>query len=269
MIGFLRGKRALKRAREVLCAVDFSNPDVGPLNDALDVDCFVASPPKCGTTTLQRGLDRAGQKVIHCHTDGSTFGAFPNGHVLRDAGLGMATILRARIAAKPKRRVHVFFGYREPVAWYLSLAGHFQMPLNGALAGAIGANIQNAHPWSFYAIDEISNLITEGVGLSPFEQKFDPGIGYAVSSNARASLVTYRMDRLDAVAQYIRANITPDFVGGHERENVDPTYRAFINNLVLPRRTLEWLYEDRWFRRFYTDAERDNLIALYAERAAA
>jgi hypothetical protein len=269
MIEFLRRQRTLKRVRQVLDAVQFSNVDIGPLNDALDVDCFVVSPPKCGTTTLQRGLDRANRKVIHCHTDGSTFGAFPNGQVLRDNGLGMATILKARIAAKPKQRLHVFFGYREPVSWYLSLAGQFQLPLDSELKDGIATKICSAHPWNFYAIDEISNLIAEGVGLSPWDQTFDPRIGYAVSSNAQASLITYRMDRLDAVAGYIRSHIAPDFVLRHERQNADPLYKIYVNNLSVPRETLEQLYEDRWFRRFFSDAERAALIAAYTDRAAA
>jgi hypothetical protein len=269
MLQFLRGTHALRRVRRVLGAVEFSCVDIGPLNDALDVDCFVVSPPKCGTTTLQRGLDRAGQKVIHCHTDVSTFAAFPNGEVLRENRLGMATILRARVAAKPKRRVYIFFGYREPVSWYLSLAGEFRLPLDSALKDGILPNIHSSYPWNLYATDEINDLIADGVGLSPWDQTFDPKKGYAVSSNARATLITYRIDHLEAVAQYIRAEIAPGFVDRFERQNIDPAYNAYASNLVLPRQTLETLYDDRWFRRFYSDAERAALIAAYQDRAAA
>jgi hypothetical protein len=98
----------------------FSHPDIGLLNKASDTDFFVISSPKCGGTAIKRGLERCGHAVIHAHTNITTWDAVSNGDVLRANNVGMEHVLQARLIAS-SRPLYLFFGYRDPVSWYLSL----------------------------------------------------------------------------------------------------------------------------------------------------
>jgi hypothetical protein len=249
--------------RRVLGATVFTNPDIGPLNDVLDVDCFVLSIPKCGTTALQRGFERAGQPVIHAHTNASTFAAFANGGVLRDNGLDMETLLRARIETNA-RPVHVFFGYRDPVSWYLSLAGQFLMNLDDELRDQIVSRLGGSYPWNNYAIDDIALIIERATGISPLDARFDPVRGYGVARSGAVRVITYRLDRLQDVARYIEQEMQPGFALTHERVNGNPVYQAYKDQLRLPRDTLETLYQGQWFNHFYGAAEREKMIGRWS-----
>jgi hypothetical protein len=48
-------RNSLAVATRIFAEASFLNTDVGPLNEALDIDLFVISIPKCGTTAIQRG----------------------------------------------------------------------------------------------------------------------------------------------------------------------------------------------------------------------
>lgn len=123
----------------------FDNVDVGDLNAALDIDCWIVSIPKASTTSIQRGLERIGHKTIHAHNDPTTYDAFPNGDVLKNAGVMLRDIIRARLEASD-RKIHYFFGYREPLAWWVSLAGQFGMNFDSLIDSSVHQSIKSDHP---------------------------------------------------------------------------------------------------------------------------
>lgn len=232
----------------------FYNPDVGPIHQFLTTDCFIVSIPKCGTSALQRGMERLGRSVIHAHTNSSTFSAFPNGEILRDHDIGMENLLKARIAANPKP-VHVFFGYRDPLTWYLSLAGQFSLPLDAHLRDSFIPNWESGYPWRNYQIDEIARIIQEGTRVRILGHRFDTQSGITVIRKNNVRLVLYRYDRLKCAAKFIQENIDPAFELRNERVNQDDSYSTYRSNFRLPDSILVRLVKNRWFQHFYSDHE--------------
>ncbi len=253
-------------ARRVFRENVFVNVDIGPLNDALDVDCFVISIPKSGTTALQRGLERQGRRVIHAHNNETTYEAFSNGSILRANGLGLGTVLKARLLAK-SQPLHLFFGYREPVSWYLSMAGHFSLPLDASLCDNIVENVETRHPWTAYRIDDTASIVREATGMDVLQRDFDHDLGYSLVKKDGVNLICYRFDRLERVRDYIVENVDEGFALTRERVNDDPAYIAYKTSFSPPKDALERLYDDRWFQHFYTPTERDALIHAYVRKA--
>ena len=242
----------------------FHNPDVGPLNNIAEIDYFVLSMPKCGTTALQRGFETAGHKVIHAHTDQSTFDAFPNGYHLKNASCGMDKFLRLRCQEESKNPVYIFFGYREPVSWYLSMAYHFNIPLNDGLRALTVDRIHCKYPWNHYLISDIADTIGKGVDIYPGQYPFDQKAGYSVISARNVNLVLYRFDRLNMLANYIIRCVEKNFILRQERVTSDPRYIAYGQSFTVPRPILEELYADEYFRKFYNDHEKAELIDKYS-----
>jgi tetratricopeptide (TPR) repeat protein len=259
-------RRHLEQLKHLLAAVPFQNPDIGPLNDLADVDCFVLSMPKCGTSALQRGLESAGRKVIHTHTDPSTCAAYPNGWILKDGNFGIEQFLRLRLQEKTDP-IHIFFGYREPVSWYLSIVGQFHLPLTYKLRQEIPDKLKYAFPWNYYRIGDTAYSIRRATGIDPGKQQFDGTAGFSVIREGRVNLVLFRFDRLANVADYITRHVEKDFVLRYERVNEDARYIAYRKSFTLPETTLRALYADKWCRMFYSDAERDELVRKYSDGA--
>lgn len=246
--------------------VPFRNKDIGPLNDSLNLDCFVISSPKCGTTAIQRGLERLNHKVIHAHNNPTTYEAVTNGDVLRARGVGLETVLKARLLASA-RPLHLFFGYREPVDWYLSMAGHFFLPLDATLRDGIVENIETRHPWTKYRMDDTATIVREATGLDILSQGFDHKVGCTVTRNGKINLICYRFDRIESVRDYIVDNIDRSFVLTHERTNNDPGYNSYKVRFSPSIDHLEHLYCNKWFQHYYLPTEMDALIEAYRQRA--
>jgi hypothetical protein len=263
---FLSDADALSAAAATLRDIRFTNPDVGPLNDLLGIDHFIISIPKCGTTAIQRGLERAGKPVIHTHTDASLFFAFPNGDELRNRGLGMANLLRARLAARPDP-VHIYFGYREPVDWYLSVAGHFRLPYDQRLSDQIIPNLEFMYPWTNYRIDEIARIIEDATGVRLLSRVFDHEEVFTHIRLGHVNIVLYRFDRMDGVERYVAECVGAPFGFTQERVNAAPEYLASRETFSPSPAALERLYRDRWFRHFYRNDEAQRLAQHYLSRS--
>ena len=250
---------ALALVQKVLGENTFENVDIGPINDVLNIDCFVISIPKSGTTALQRGLERVGRRVLHAHNNPTTYEAFANGAVLRESGIGLETVVAARLATN-QRPIFFFFGYREPVSWYLSVAGHFSLPMDAALRDNIIENIATRHPWSSYKIEDTVAIVRAATGIDLGTQRFDHARGLDIYAAPGVNLICYRLDRMEAVRDYIVENIDPRFVLTQERVNDDGVYGSYRDKLTLPMATLDRLYDDRWFKHFYTQDEKNALV---------
>jgi len=253
----------------------FHNPDIGPLNNIAEIDYFVLGMPKCGTTALQRGFERAGHKVIHAHTNQSTFESFPNGSLLKNTSCGMDKFLQLRCQERSKDPVYIFFGYREPVSWYLSMAQYFNIPLNDDLRALTVDRIHCKYPWNHYLISDIADTIGKAVDIHPGRHTFDHKAGYSVISARNVNLVLFRFDRLNSLTNYITRYVEKSFILRYERVSSNPRYLAYGQSFTVPRTILEELYADEYFRTFYNDHEKAELIdkysserVLYRSRAA-
>ncbi|WP_155801843.1 hypothetical protein [Magnetospirillum molischianum] len=247
----------------ILRDVKFENPDVGPINALDEIDIFVISPPKCGTTALQRGFERLGRKVLHAHNDPTTYEAFPNGNILRDAGITLDVMFRYR-RALGRGPLHIFCGYRDPVGWYLSLAGQFSLPLNDALRDELVRNISQVAPWVRYSFEETRAAIEAAVGFDILTEPVDLERGYSLMRQGDVTVVLYRFDRLDSLADYIRQTIDPAFTLTRERANLDETYRHYTENFRLPRKVCESIFQGSIFSHFFSEDDRLRLIEKYS-----
>jgi hypothetical protein len=180
----------------------------------------------------------------------------------------MAAILQARLAAN-NRPLHIFFGYREPVSWYLSLAGQFNLSLQLISKENISERIQRHHPWSNYRIDDVAEIFTKSFGINILDHQFDPQTAIGLLNSERATVVVYRFDKLDRVRDYIVENIDDRFVLTRERVNESAQYITDKANFFLPTEEIERVYADHWFRHFYTPLERDLLIESYTSSISA
>lgn len=245
--------------RKVLAENAFINPDVGDINAAQNTDYWIISLPKCATTSIQRGLERTGRRVIHIHTNSSLHGAYPNGNVLQDAGIGVEDLVRARLASSGKK-VHCFFGYREPLSWWVSLAGQFSLDYASLAEDADGLS-RHGHPWDKYAIEDMAEIVYKGFGVDISGQPFDSDRGVSVREYGNFNLILYRFDRMDAVEDYIRTEIDDRFVMEHDRVNIDENYLTFKTTFKPSSDALRKLYDDPWCRYFYAPAEIEKLLS--------
>lgn len=247
----------LRRAR-------FENADIGPVNALDEIDIFVISPPKCGTTALQRGFERLNRKVLHAHNDPTTYEALSNGNILRDEGITLGTMIRYR-RALGRGPLHIFCGYRDPVSWYLSLAGHFSQPLDDALRNGLAQQISQAAPWVLYRFEDTRAAIEAGVGFDILQEPVDVERGYSLIRRGNVTVVLYRFDQLDNVADYIRQNIDPAFTLTRERVNQDEAYTQYVANFRLRRDVCESLFHGPIFSHFFSEDDRLRLIEKYSD----
>ncbi|ADZ68827.1 hypothetical protein [Polymorphum gilvum] len=237
------------------------NPDIGPINEIADIDIFVISPPKCATTSIQRGFERLGHKVLHAHNDLTTHDAFANGAILRRHGVGLLRLIEARQATS-RRPAFFFCGYREVVAWYLSLAGQFGLPMTDDLTVDVPSALDLKMPWKNYSFEEPRRILEAATGLGMTGARAENGV--CIQTKGRATLVFYRADRTDVVAQFIRSRIDPGFENRRERENADPAYAEFRARFRLPEPVLRRFYSDPVHAFFYKAEETETLVATYA-----
>ena len=261
---FAADDTSFRNLRELLANTQFENPDIGAINNLEEIDVFVISPPKCGTTALQRGFERLGRKVLHAHNNPTTYAAFPNGELLRQCGVDLATMIRYRRSLK-RGPIHVFCGYRDPVGWYLSVAGHFSLPLDGALRNQITRHISDAYPWNRYGFDETRAVIERGVGFDILGEPFDYVRGYRVVSRDNAKVILYRYDRIENLASYIRQEIDSSFSLTRERVNDDKLYLEYLENFWLSRDECDDLFGGPLFSYFFSKDDRSRLIEKYTK----
>ena len=261
---YLAHRRKFGTIQKVLLENRFDNSDIGPINDIPRVSKFVISIPKCATTAIQKGFEDIGQAVIHAHNDPTTYAAFPNGDRLQAEDIGLAALLRFRrhVTREP---VHVFFGYREPIDWCLSLAGHFGLPLNDELKATIAGNCRGASPWNRYDVKQTQKIVEAGTGIKLFEQPFDQEKGYSVRRRGNMNVVIYRFDKMQNLENYIRKKLDRRFRLKLQRVNANEDYVKFVRTFKLPVATLKELYSDRVFSYFYNEGDVARFIARYAE----
>ena len=261
IVSLLRGDGAL---RALLRDNSFDNRDIGKIDEIDSIDIFVISIPKCATTAIQHGFQMVGRPVLHAHNNLSFFQAFANGGRLVEARLTLERLCALRRRAS-RRPIYFFFGYREPVSWYLSLAAHFKVPFNENLRLGIADKLQRATPWMHYTFAESRRIVEEVSNIELMKKPFDRYAGYAVLRKGAVTVILYRFDRLDSLGAYVRSHIEPRFEVTAQRVNESPHYKHYRNTFRLPRATLETLYADSALNYFYGPEERATMIAGYDE----
>ena len=258
----LRGSK-LRSIEATLARNKFVNEDIGPIGKIATVDKFVISMPKVASTAIQRGFLKLGQDVIHAHNNPTTYDAFPNSDKLRDAGITLERLCQYRDEVNPDP-MFFFFGYREPVSWYLSMASQFSLPLDEKLKENILTNISRERPWMKYKFRESQKVVESATGIRLLDGKFDHASGLSVIKRGKISVILYRFDRLHELSQYTRSNIEPRFELNLERINENSAYKAYCQSFRLYRDTLEKLYANPVFSFFYTAEEATRFVEKYA-----
>lgn len=190
IIGSIKVRKKYKTISRLLSENLFENKDIGPINDIASVNEFIISIPKCATSSLQRGFESIGHSVIHAHNNSTTYEAFVNGDLLRRAGIDLEALVGFR-QSQSKHSIHFFVGYREPVSWYLSLAGHFGIPLTEELNRQIDSNLDHAYPWSKYKFSSTQNVVEKASGIHLFSKSFNHQSGYVVLNRLNVTVVLY------------------------------------------------------------------------------
>lgn len=274
---------------DALATHRFFHPDIGDLNALASTNLFVISIPKCGTTSIQMGLQAAGHRVVHAHVDDSTFRNISNGDLLRSRGWGMATFIRHRLAAsrgwkavwseclencsrflgcppaRPGTRVTIFSGFREPISWYLSLAFYYGLRSLPGLQDEFLENFSQRPPWATYSFSNTFQLLKDCTGIDVLRHPFPAADGLLAIRKRHVTLVLYRLDRLDAVEQYITRNIDPHFRLSACRINESAEYRARIEDFILSDETIASLWQDRYVQHFFTAAEFADLTRRFRQ----
>lgn len=260
----VRKATSYQRIDYVLRRHKFENPYIGPINDVASTDFFVISLPKTATTSIQRSLEARGHRVIHAHNTSTTYDAFvANGKVLRRAGITLESLVQYRLAARPDP-IYMFFGYRDPVTWYLSLAGHFGLDLNQDLKRNIVRNLEWAHPWNDYKFETTKEIVEAVAGVSLLDEDFDSSRGYSVIRSGQINVVLYRFDKVKHVADYVSGVLKSPFSINSERVNADGAYKKYVDEFKLPSRVLESLYDNDVMSFFYSKRDVESLLARFA-----
>jgi hypothetical protein len=107
------------------------------------------------------------------------------------------------------------------VSWYLSLAGHFGIPLAEDLNRDIDSNLHYVYPWSEYQFSSTQNVVEQASGIQLFSETFNHKVGYTILNRLNVNVVLYRFDRLAELESYIQENIDDRFIMKNERANLD------------------------------------------------
>ena len=236
----------------------------------------VYTAPKSGSTSVERGLRRAGVPTLKAHFLGPAHDR--SGARWRERGLPAPTHhhVEARLLrhlASGGQRLHVVTLVRDPVARVVSSA--FQAPelwrdaeagvdvLTATLTRRIEAQARREEPLRWLAED-----LEPALGLDLRGEGFDAEGGATRYAAARAELLLVKTEALDRHEGTLSA-----FVGRPvtlSRENVRAEgrgaalYAEVRARLRLPGDVLDGLYGSEWVRLLYTPTEIERFRARWA-----
>lgn len=251
----------LRSLQKLLSEHRLRHDDIGDLSSIEKTDHFIISMPKVATTTIQRGLEQLGRKALHAHTDQSTWAAFEDHYVMRNSGIDLRSLIELRKRSN-SRRLYFYFGYREPVSWFLSLGAFGQVSLDDSLITHFEDKFFRQEPWCKYTTGEPRFIIADATGLDPIV--IPNGSPFAVQHKKRCTVISYRLDHFDKVSAFIMQNVDARFVNSPHRVNDSTDYAAYRSKFRLPEEKLRRLYDTEVHRAFYTARETEKLIAKWS-----
>jgi hypothetical protein len=169
--------------------------------------------------------------------------------------------LRTRMPTR-ERRWDVISLVRDPVVRGVSAYFQTGVRLGHALDDLEAARAQLLR-WPAFSIANtwFDKEIRGELGVDVFDHPFDPMLGYGCIDTPTVRLLLIRQENLgqaaNALAAFLNAPITAlssTNVSGDK--DYAEAYRRFRSEVALPSTVLDEMYESRFARHFYTDAER-------------
>lgn len=255
----------IKLVGNLLKTYKFKHEDIGELNKIIETDYFIISMPKCGTTSLKQGFSKLNLNVIQTHTNDVGYKSLTNGSILKKYNLSLDIFIKYRLL-KSERPIYIFSGFREPIAWYLSLAQQFKnVNLDKSINKNIYENVYHKSPWKDYLPSIQFPLIEICSGINIFDYEFDKNEGIVCIKNKNINLILYRVDALSKLEKYISNNILRDYGLISGRINEDNSYLDFKLNFKLDSKTIEKLFDCKYMHHFYNENQIDNLKLKYMQ----
>jgi len=124
--------------------------------------------------------------------------------------------------------------------------------------------------------DDFSNWfdaeIKDVFGVDVFDYPFDRERGFAIIDHPKIKLLILRTDRLgdvltDALYQFMGVRIIQKNANTAKNKAYGAAYGEMKNKLVLPEALCQKIYSNRFSRHFFSEREREELIARYSQNA--
>lgn len=206
---------------DFLASQDLFHPDIGRLNHCAEVDHWVLSPPKCGTYGLWKSLCSSGLPAFHLHQNQNLWSCFPYLQEFQQQTFGILDLLNYR-RARTSRPLVLYFGVRDPVSWCISLAAELLGSPDPHVLSDAPRNIKTS-PYREYWFTETKQIIDRYLGHDMLQTGFDRVNGFTVIDDHRTKLVLYRLDAIEKLYQYVRAQFGVRR-SDHTRHNGSPAY---------------------------------------------
>jgi hypothetical protein len=239
----------------------FANADTEWL---FNTDLHVYQSGKVGSHAIAAALEGRYQgSVLHLHWSTDLALYYPS-----------CSLTYAHILGHPRKKpVKVISGARELVSRAISGAFQYLDTISPEEADPRDAEQVVAHleDTFLHDCDVVAGWFDHQFycGLDIYEHRFDHRRGFVRIDNDTINLFLYRYDNFYAIGQALG-----DFIGLHDfklahlnagkNKNYRLAYKEVMENLVIPRKVLTDLYETRYMRFFFTEAERDRLTEYWS-----
>lgn len=211
-----------------------------------------------------------------------------HGRAIVDEHLLASRYLRARMDQPGDRKWRVITLIRDPVARNISaffqiFPIHYPRVMKRFIADRVPAEDRSREMMSLFLDDFDKHMLPvewfdrhmkPSFDIDVYDEAFDPDLGYRIYENDRARLLLIRLEDLRQSAgpalkafmgieevALLPANISGD--KDYARE-----YRLFKDHIRLTEHYIDSLYETRYMRHFYSDAEIARLRKKWGQRPA-
>lgn len=235
---------------------------------------LIYTPGRVGSTGLYVTLDKLGQFVIHIHT--------LNADEIRDKDQPGTTVWAYQHIIQPQKHARIITLVRDPVALIIS---DFFNKLRW-LAGAQDA-------YNHLSVDELCALFRtryfedgrHHVKLNWYEAEFNAALNvdvYAHPFDVERRYGSFREGLYDILIlrtesdDSLKSKVVSEFLGippfdikrvnEAEKRDYADIYRAFKNQITLPEKHLNTIYESKYATQFFSDDERQALRAKWGDK---
>jgi len=187
-------------------------------------------------------------------------------------------VLRNVLTLPADRRLKIVTLFREPVARTISsffynikqyMPDFDRTPMGDA---SLMQTLEKCYLEDFiehdYSLNWFDNELKRTFGVDVYQRKFDPDKGYAIIKDVSVDVLVLKLERLKDCARIAFREFLdiPEFdlsrANTSEDQPYHEYYRKFIDEVKLPGRYLEKMYDSRYMRHFYSCQE----IAAYREK---
>jgi hypothetical protein len=227
-----------------------------------DAILLVLSHGKAGSKSVQASVEGLGYPLYHLHyLSNETISAnLPSEHALWCLAV-------RRLFDRHGKRLNwkIISGVRDPIAF--SISAYFE---NHSVTAAPTVEEIERYTRSLVPFwrDYYDKQVCDVFGVDVFETRFDPDAGYALAHKDNVEIVVYQMEALDrCFVEAMEALLgTPNLTLRRSNEtsakSYADVYRQVVERTRMPDDLLDLVYESRYCRHFYSQAQ----LAFYRKR---